>query len=145
MTVETSKTPNDGLRLTRRFDVAPERVFAAWLDPGAVKQWLFAAPSDHPVEIGARPGGSCLLIPNRWGGVEAVIAYLEIAPPRRLVFDLALPYFSPDTSDRLTVEIAPVGAGCVLTLIHEGPPPDYWSPIERGWNEMFDDLASALG
>ncbi|MEI2804400.1 MAG: SRPBCC domain-containing protein [Albidovulum sp.] len=93
MTVETSKTPNDGLRLTRRFDAAPERVFAAWLDPGAVKQWLFAAPSDHPVEIDAQPGGSRLLIPNRWGGVEAVIAYLEIAPPRRLVFDLTLPYF----------------------------------------------------
>ena len=145
MTVETSNR----LRLARRFDAAPERVFAAWFDPPTVRQWLFAAPSSEPkhrnrIEIDARVGGSCL-IPNRWGGVEAVIAHFEIAPPRRLVFDLTLPYFSPDTSDRLTVEIASVGAGCVLTLIHEGPPPDYWSPIERGWNEMFDDLASALG
>lgn len=142
MTVETLKTPN-GLRLARRFDAAPERVFAAWLDPGAVRQWLFATSSGHPVEIDARVGGSCV-IPNRWGGVEVVIAYLEITPPRRLVFDLTLPYFSPD-SDRLTVEIAPAGAGCVLTLIHEGPPPDDQSPIERGWAGMFDDLAATLG
>lgn len=144
MTVETSNR----LRLARRFDAAPERVFAAWFDPPTVRQWLFAAPSSEPkhrnrIEIDARVGGSCL-IPNRWGGVEVPIAYLEITPPRRLVFDLTLPYFSPD-SDRLTVEIAPAGAGCLLTLIHEGPPPDDRSPIERGWAGMFDDLAATLG
>lgn len=142
MTVETLKTPH-GLRLTRRFDAAPEQVLAAWLDPGAVQQGLFATSSGHPVEIDARAGGSCL-IPNRWGGVEVVIAYLEITPPRRLVFDLTLPYFSPD-SDRLTVDIAPAGAGCLLTLIHEGPPPEDQSLIEQGWAGMFDDLAATLG
>ena len=144
MAVTTSKNPA-GLRLARRFDAAPERVFAAWLDPGAARKWLFATPSEHPVEIDDWPGGLRLLIPNRWGGVEAVIAYLEIAPPCRLVCDLTLPYFSPDDADRLTVEIAPDGAGCVLTLLHEGPPPDYWDRIEQGWAEMFDDLASMLG
>jgi uncharacterized protein YndB with AHSA1/START domain len=141
MTVETSNR----LRLTRRFDAAPERVFAAWFDPPTVRQWLFAAPSSEPkhrIEIDARVGGSCVIL-NRWGGPDVIIGYLEIAAPRRLVFTLILPYFSPD-SDHLTVEIAPAGAGCILTLIHEGPPPDYQSPIERGWAEMFDDLAATL-
>jgi len=71
MAVTTSKN-SAGLCLARRFDAAPERVFAAWLDPGAARKWLFATPSEHPVEIDDRPGGLRLLIPNRWGGVEAV-------------------------------------------------------------------------
>ena len=142
MTVETSNR----LRLTRRFATAPERVFAAWFDPPTVRQWLFAAPSSEPKprsEIDARVGGSCVIL-NRWGGPDVIIGSLAIAPPRRLVFTLTLPYFSPD-SDHLTVEIAPAGAGCVLTLIHEGPPPDDQSLIEQGWAGMFDDVAATLG
>ena len=60
MTVETSKTSGDGLRLTRRFDAAPERVFAAWLDPGAVKQWLLSRPSKCPLRFEIQPGNGAV-------------------------------------------------------------------------------------
>ncbi|MDQ2997818.1 MAG: hypothetical protein M3R61_12275 [Chloroflexota bacterium] len=35
------------LRITRRFDAAPERVFDAWLHATMVRRWLFASPADE--------------------------------------------------------------------------------------------------
>jgi uncharacterized protein YndB with AHSA1/START domain len=70
--------------------------------------------------------------------------YLEIDRPHRLVFTFAMPQFAPDI-DRITVEIAPDGGGCVLTLTQEGLPPDYKAATEAGWGKMFDALAATLG
>lgn len=36
------------LRMTRRFDASPERVFDAWLDPQATREWLFASGGVGP-------------------------------------------------------------------------------------------------
>jgi activator of Hsp90 ATPase-like protein len=61
--------------------------------------------------------------------------------------------FSPNF-DRITVEIAPSGAGCILTFTQAGIdiaaelrqlPPDIEGGTEKGWNEMFDALTAALG
>jgi len=109
--------PDRILRMTRRFEAAPERVFDAWLDPATARRWLFTLPSDqeYRAELDARVGGRWTITARR-GGMDytAVGEYLEIDRPRRLVFTFAMPQFSPN-SDRLTVEIAPDGAGCILT------------------------------
>jgi len=78
--------------------------------------------------------------------------YLEIDRPRRLVFTFSMPQFSPN-SDRITVEIAPDGDGCLLTFTQEGAdiaeelrqlPPGAKVGSEQGWAEMFGRLAAAL-
>ena len=55
-----------------------------------------------------------------------------------------MPQFAPDI-DRIVVEFAPDGVGCILTLTQEGLPPDYKEATAEGWGKMFDMLAAALG
>jgi uncharacterized protein YndB with AHSA1/START domain len=136
------------LRITRRFDAPPERVFDAWVNPEMARKWLFKSKEvdafERRVEIDARLGGS-YFITNRHEGteLEAIGEYLEFNRPHRLVFTFAIPKLSPD-SGRVMVEIVPDGTGCVLTLTHELPA-EWHRATEEGWNKMFDALADDLG
>jgi uncharacterized protein YndB with AHSA1/START domain len=147
--------PDRFLRMTRRFGLSPERVFDAWLNPETVRKWLFTTPADeaYTAELDARVGGKWSITARR-GGIDYTASgeYLEIDRPRRLVFTFAMFQFSPN-SDRITVEVAPSGAGCVLTLTQEGVDivdelrqlrPGVEGGTEKGWSIMFDVLAAAL-
>ncbi|WP_224370823.1 SRPBCC family protein [Hyalangium versicolor] len=130
------------LRVTRRFEASAERVFDAWLDPKRAGKWLFATPTGQMVrvEIDARVGGSFCIVDRRDGqDIEHVGKYLEIDRPRRLVFTFGVPKFSAD-STRVSIDIVSKGAGCELTLTHEGVLPDYASRTEEGWGKILDKL-----
>jgi uncharacterized protein YndB with AHSA1/START domain len=135
------------VRVVRRFDASPKRVFDAWLDPATAAKFLFATPTGQMVraEIDARVGGRFTFVDRRDGeDVEHVGEYLEIDRPRRLVFTFAVPKFSSQ-STTVSIDIVPDGAGCALTLTHEGVLPDYASRTEEGWTRILDGLAGVLG
>jgi uncharacterized protein YndB with AHSA1/START domain len=143
------------LRISRRFEAAPERVFDAWVNPDTVRRWLFKTPADeqYDAQLDVRVGGAWSITARRLGVYYTALGeYLEIEPPRRLVLTFAMPQFSPN-SDRLTVEIEPEGTGCVLTLTQEGVdiatelgylPPGVTGGTEHGWLAMFDMLTDVL-
>ena len=134
------------VRVTHRFSQSAERVFDAWLDPAKTAKFLFATATGQMVrtEIDARVGGRFVFVDRRDGeDIEHVGEYLEIDRPRRLVFSFAVPKFSAEFT-RVTIEIAPSGGGCELTLIHEGVLPDYASRTQGGWKMIFEGLAAAL-
>jgi uncharacterized protein YndB with AHSA1/START domain len=139
-------TTLQALRLTRRFDAAPKRVFDAWTDPNLAAGWLFTTPTSeaHTAEIDLRVGGRWEIVDRR-GGVDyrAIGEYLQIEPPRRLVFTFGMPQFS-DGFSKVTVEIAPDGAGALLTLTQEELPPHAIPALEQGWREMLDQLTARL-
>lgn len=152
MTVDTDRF----LRMTRRFDASPERVFDAWIDPGLTRQWLFTDASNEAstVEIDPRGGGVWTITARREGvDYTASGEYLEIDRPHRLVFTFAMLQFSPN-SDTITVEIAPDAAGSILTFTQAGVdiadelrqvPAGEMGGSEQGWGQMFNGLAAALG
>jgi uncharacterized protein YndB with AHSA1/START domain len=134
------------LRMTRRLDASPERVFDAWLDPAVAGRWLFTTPGSesHSTDLDARVGGAWTIVDRRDGvDYRALGEYLEIDRPRRLIFTFGMPQFS-DGFNRVTVEIAPDGEGALLTLTQEALPPEAISALEEGWGAMFDQLAAAL-
>ena len=134
------------VRVTRRFDASPERVFDAWLDPESARRWLFATPTGAMVraEIDARVGGSFVSSTAATGRTSSTSGVMRMARPRRLVFSFAVPKYSPDQS-RVTVEIRPDGDGCELTLTAEHVPAEWASRTEEGWRTILDALAERLG
>jgi uncharacterized protein YndB with AHSA1/START domain len=130
--------------IKRVFDAPAERVFDAWLDPAAAARWLYATPDGKMVrvEIDARVGGNYTITEQRGDLAAAHVGtYLEIDRPRRLVFEFRVPHASELTS-RVTVVIAPRGAGCELTLTHEGLPLEFVGKVNGGWNTCFDNLGA---
>jgi len=143
------EAPQETIRLSveRRLAAAPEQVFDAWLDPGAVGRWLFATPDGamERVEVDARVGGR-FLIAERRGDVLAghFGEYVEIDRPRRLVFTLATD--REGAPSRVTVTVEPDGDGSRVTLVHEMDAKwtDYAERTRQGWTMILEGLGQHL-
>jgi len=133
------------INVVRSFEASPEEVFDAFTDPEIARQWLFAHPEEETVkaEIDARVGGRFTITRRGEADTEHTGEFLELDRPRKLVFTFAVPRYSP-AETRITIEIVPQGAGCELTLFHEGVPPEWADATKGGWNSMLGGLEPAL-
>jgi uncharacterized protein YndB with AHSA1/START domain len=121
-------------------------VFDAWLEPEIAGKFLFATKTGTMVrvDIDARVGGRFVLVDRRDGeDIEHTGEYLEIDRPRRLVFTFGVPKYSA-LFTRVTIDIAPLGSGCELTLTHEGVLPEWREKSKEGWTMILDGLAEVL-
>ncbi len=133
------------VQVTHRFTASAERVFDAWLDPDRARRFLFATPTGEivRVEIDARVGGRYTLVDRRDGqDIEHVGEYRVIDRPRKLVFTLEVPQFSP-VSTLVTIEVSPLESGCELTLTQDGVPTEWADRGRDGWAMILDGLAKA--
>ena len=117
-----SQEMETALVYARTFPFPREKVFAAWVNPEAVKQWLGKECGDlESVEMDLRVGGSYRI---QWRTKEGAISqvsgvYREVKPPEKLKFtweDKEL-----GTGETLvTVEFHDRNRGTELVLKHEG-------------------------
>ena len=136
----------DTLIVSRRVLAAPARVYEAWTRPEQLVRW-FGPPGGRctHADVELRVGGAFQL-ENRLASGERVRIegrYLELHPPRRLVFTWSGP--ASPTPERVTVTIEPDGAGALVTVIHERIPTE---PVKeghrRGWDACLRGLAGLL-
>lgn len=136
--------------ITRTLDAPPERVFAAWTEPGEIARWYgpaqFEAPADR-ITVELRPGGRWeLTMVRRDGSGEFPVGYeiLEVDPPRLLVMRSdPMPSLPEPTVVR--VELQAVDAGTLLTLTDGPMPAPGAAGAEAGYAAALDKLAAALG
>ena len=115
----TADQTGDTLVVRRVLAIAREKVFAAWLDPASLAQWMRPGAVSHAtVEVDPRVGGKFRIVMHRsqgaGGDVEHWGEYLAIEPPARLSFT----WISVHTDLRpsvVTVELAEHGTGTELT------------------------------
>jgi uncharacterized protein YndB with AHSA1/START domain len=134
---------SESIAITFDFDASPERVFDAWVVPAKARRWMFATETGTNVrtDIDARAGGRYSIVDRRDGeDVEHTGQYLEVERPRRLVFELTVPKYSPHAS-RVAIDIKAAINGCELTLTHSGIDGDVartrdgWATMLRGMND----------
>jgi uncharacterized protein YndB with AHSA1/START domain len=138
------------LTLHRKFPVAPEKVWRAWTEPQALKQWFGPAGEQQPVsvaDIDLRPGGRFRLA---FGGPdgnehEAAGVYKEVQPYSKLVFSWCWPRTTPDRISQVTILLRPEGKGTDMEFRHE----QFFDEAARdghkqGWTVTFGKLEAFL-
>lgn len=144
------------LTMKREFDVKPEKVFDAWLNPVMMKKWFFTLEGTNKVaQNDPKVGGSWEIVDHRGGkDYRAIGEYVEINSPEKIVFTFKMPQFS-ELEDTITVELKELGQGSEMTftqLIHVEHE-EQWTDAdiakavdemrdgtEQGWNLMFMGL-----
>lgn len=138
--------PTRRLVMQRRFNATPERVFDAWTKPELVAKWLFTGPTSdkHEIDFLAKVDAKWTIMDQR-GGVDYTATgwFLEVDRPRRLVLTFGMPQFSDDF-DRIILEFAPDGDGCLMTFTQEGVLEEDKAPQEHGWSLMFLGLGQLV-
>jgi uncharacterized protein YndB with AHSA1/START domain len=132
--------------VVRRLLRAPrERVFAAWLDPDSLVQWMCPGDVTHAsADVDARVGGRFRIVMTHGrGDAEHWGEYLEIDPPSRLVFT----WISVNT-DRMptivTVELFERDGGTELMLTHRHLPGAKVDAHRKGWADIVSKLDAVL-
>ncbi|HOZ25981.1 MAG TPA: SRPBCC family protein [Hyphomonadaceae bacterium] len=133
----------------QRFNVPPQRVYDAILDPAMIARFMFGPllREEEILHIRNQPevgGRFSFKVRRGQHEIDHVGSYLELTPPTRIVFTWAI---APEEGgSTVFVDIVPTNDGCELTLVHEMAP--QWSEyVERsraGWQKMFGVLATLL-
>lgn len=137
------------LTLSRRYPVAPEKVWRAWTDAQAVRKWWGPGPGE-PVsvaELDVRVGGRFRIV---FGGPdgkahECAGVYREVVPNRKLVFTWSWPNTTPERVSVVTIEFKKIDEGTELVFKHEQLFDEkVRDDHKRGWSGSLDKLAAYL-
>ena len=110
------------LTVKRHYPVPVERVFKAWTDPQALRQWF--GPSDEGKilvsETDLKVGGRYRIVMQMPSGEQHRVGgvYREIVPNEKLVFTWAWES-TPERESVVTVQMKSAGGGTDMTLTHE--------------------------
>ena len=146
-------------RVLKHIRAAPEEVYRALVDPGAVEQWM--VPDDMTSEVhhfDAREGGSFRISltyddPARTGKTESATdtfegRFVSLVPGREVTQIVEFVSDGPGVVGEMTIayslHAAPEG-GTNLTGVHQNLPPGV-SPEanETGWKMSLDKLAALV-
>lgn len=117
-------------------DAPPDEVFPYLVEGQKYLLWM-----GTDVDLDPRPGGTFRLIPNGRDVIEG--EYLEVDPPRRVVFTwgFAQPgHEVPPGSTRVEIELTPQGNGTLLRLTHHGLSGSWRERHARGWDHYLGRL-----
>jgi uncharacterized protein YndB with AHSA1/START domain len=121
-----------------RIAARPAIVFQYFADPERMARWM------GPATLDARPGGELEIAVA--GTHHASGHYVEVDPPRRLVFTwgwVKPEYGVPPGGSRVEIDLTPDGDETILRLRHLGLGPDTAGDHAHGWQHYLDRLAIA--
>lgn len=144
--------PDTTLELTRVFGATRARVFAAWMDPVALRSWYRHSPDwSVPVaEVDLRVGGRYrigLQMPGRDPFFEEG-EFREIVTDERLVYENRLSGSEEADTEGTLVTVTfrdTADGGCEVTVREEGFPSARIRDLHAsGWPGFLDQLAALV-
>jgi uncharacterized protein YndB with AHSA1/START domain len=134
--------------MERTFNAPAQRVFDAWTSPEVLRRWWHAEYDWETslAEVDLRVGGAVrVVMRNPHDGAEygGSGQYLEIDPPRRLVFTWY--WDGNDTRQLIEIDFEEADGRTTVRFTHR----DLWTEEavrdhEGGWNRCFDNLERVL-
>jgi len=121
-----------------RIAAQPETIFAFFVDPAKMMQWIATE-----VTADARPGGICRM---NIAGYITRGEYLEIVPHRRVVFTWGWEnegQMPPPGASTVEISLIPEGATTLVRLRHLGLNADERKPHGEGWDYFLPRLMLA--
>jgi uncharacterized protein YndB with AHSA1/START domain len=141
----SSRRSGETLVVRRFIPVPRQRVFAAWLDPTSLAQWMRPrGMTDARVEVDALVGGRFRIVMSQGREeFEHTGEYLLIDPPARLSFT----WISEATDHRpteVTIEFLERSGGTELVLTHRLLPAKQVESHRSGWSDILVNLQERL-
>jgi uncharacterized protein YndB with AHSA1/START domain len=149
MGVSVATKADTALRLWRRFEASPERVFAAWTTPEALKRWWCPAgwhPADMSIDL--HVGGRYQFSMQRESGAQVITVrgqFLEVEPAGRLIYTwqwegafLGMP------ETQVTIDFRAVAGGTEIALRQEPIDLRVCGQHLSGWLDAFHRIAEAV-
>jgi uncharacterized protein YndB with AHSA1/START domain len=132
------------VEIHRRLPAPIGEVFRWWTEPDLLCKWMTPI-GNVEADIDLRVGGALRIVMKGDGRViEHTGEYLEIDPPRRLVFTWVSPY-TGNRPSVITVELHPAGEDATdLHLVHSQLPHDAAGSHGEGWGAMLHRLSGRL-
>jgi uncharacterized protein YndB with AHSA1/START domain len=124
-----------------RVAASPETVFAYFIDPAKMVQWMGTDATLDP-----RPGGVCRVNPS--GAAPMLGEFVEVDPPRRLVFTWGWEtqiYATPPQSTVVEVTLTRDGDDTVVRLAHRRLRSEAVAFHRTGWEHYLPRLALVAG
>ena len=146
---QTHLVDKPSLTLTREYAAPPERLWRAWTDAKALKQWWGPAPGE-PVsvaELDVRVGGRFRIC---FGGADGNAhecggTYKEVVMPSKLVFTWAWPRTTPERESLVSILFKAKGRGTELVFKHERLFDEkVRDDHKRGWTGLLEGLERYL-
>ena len=134
------------LTIKRRFNAPPEKVYAAWIDPKKLAQWMGPSGTQRvEAECDLRVSGRYaikMVMTDDEHNVSGV--YREIVPNEKLVFTWAW-RSTPERESLVSLTFNKDGGGTIMTLLHE----QFFDEAARdrhnaGWTGTMDKLENYL-
>jgi uncharacterized protein YndB with AHSA1/START domain len=146
--IERERAGDRTIRLTKLLPAPPRTVWTYWTSARAIRRWWHP---DHfrvaECRANAVPGGALRIVLEEGDGTRypAIGRYLELEPPRRLVFELSPGGFAAThrvalhangrrTRLSLTIRVTDVTPAAIPAV----------AGIEIGWRQLLDNLRRAL-
>jgi uncharacterized protein YndB with AHSA1/START domain len=123
---------------TRRLAKPIEKVWAALTVPERLADWLANATIEPDLRVGARFALHFPTLDYRMAG-----EILALEPPRLIAWTWPDPKDAGKLASVVRFELAPDGAGCLLTLTNGGLVKPDLESVAAGWHTHLEGLAVA--
>lgn len=144
-------TPKPTALAVQTFNVPPQRVYDAILDPAVIARFMFGPllREEEILHIRNEPGiGGAFSYKVRRGNseIDHVGTFVELVPPKRIVFTWTIDAENDRDPSVVTIDITPTADGCSLRLSHEMAPEwaDFLDRSRDAWQKMLGVLATLL-
>src|SRR5437868_2745962 len=133
--------------LQRRYDAAPDKVFAAWTHAEMIVGWFGPSDADQgsvKAMMDVRTGGRFTISFSHANGEYSEVSgvYKEVVPDQKLVFSWAW-HSTPERESQVTMITKPAGTGTLMTLKHEQLFDQAAADNHKhGWTHTLENIAT---